>query len=95
MGILSKRPKQNKIYPLKKAMEIVSKNEGYSVVQEEDGYRIISDKTAREHIERYKDRKRQKDAFTSGLQTGYTNIPMREDENSNYRHRYGYHEEER
>ena len=95
MSFLSKKPKKNKIYPLKKAMEFVSKNEGYSVVPENGGYRIITDKAAREHIDKYKNQIRQRGEFTRSLQTGYTPNPTVYNENQNSMQRYSYHGEER
>ncbi len=95
MGILSKKPKKNKIYTLAEAMDKVKKYEGYSVVQEENGFKVIPDKAAREHIDRYKERIRQRDTFTSGLKAGYTPNPIEYNENPDYKHRYSYHEDER
>ena len=95
MGFLSKKPKKNKIYPLKKAMEFVSKNEGYSVVQEGDGFKLIPDKVAKVHIDKYRDRLKERQKFSSSLQTGYTPNPIGYNENLNHEHRYSYHEEER
>lgn len=93
MSFLSKKPKKNKLYPLKKAMKIVSENEGFSVVAENGGYRIISDKTAREGIDRYKKQIRQREAFTNSLQTGYTSNSMGYNQDSIQR--YSYYEKER
>lgn len=95
MGLFSKKPKKNKLYTLQEAMSFVSENGGYSVIQEQEGYRIIPDRVANEHIDKYKSQIRQKDVFTRRLQTGYTPTQNGNSENSNYRHRYGYHEEER
>ena len=95
MGLFSKKPKKNKLYTLQEAMSFVSENGGYSVIQEQEGYRIIPDRVANEHIDKYKSQIRQKDVFTRRLQTGYTPTQNGKSENSNYRHRYGYHEEER
>ena len=95
MGILSKKPRKNKLYSLQKAMEYVNNNEGYSVVAENGGYRIIPDSQAREHIERYKEQIRQRQGFVDRIQTGFTPTMRKERENSNYWHRYGYYEEER
>ena len=94
MGFLSKKPKKNKIYPLKKAMEFVSENEGYSVVPENGGYRIITDKVAREHIDRYKSQIRQKTDFIKSIQTGYISNPIEYNENLSHDNRYKHHEEE-
>ena len=95
MGLFSKKPKKNKLYTLQEAMSFVSENGGYSVIQEQEGYRIIPDRVANEHIDKYKSQIRQRDVFTRGLQTGYTPTQNGNSENSNYRHRYGYYEEER
>ncbi len=95
MGLFDRKPKKNKLYSLQEAMEFVSKNGGYSVIQEQEGYRVIPDNVANQHIDRYKSQMRQRDAFTRGLQTGYTPTQNGNSESSNYRHRYGYYDEER
>ena len=95
MGLFSKKPKKNKLYTLQEAMSFVSENGGYSVIQEQEGYRLIPDRVANEHIDKYKSQIRQRDVFTRGLQIGYTPTQNGNSESSNYRHRYGYHEEER
>ena len=95
LGLFNKKPKKNKLYSLQEAMNFVSENQGYSVVQEDGGYKVIPDRIANEHINRYRSQLRQRDAFTRGLQTGYAPTQNVHIESSNYRHRYGYHEEER
>ena len=95
MGLFDRKPKRNKLYSLQEAMEFVSKNGGYSVIQEQEGYRVIPDNVANQHINKYKRQMRQRDVFTRALQTGYTPTQKENIESSNYRHRYGYYDEER
>ena len=93
MGLFSKKPSKNKIYTLQKAMEFVSKNEGYSVVPENGGYRIITDKEANMHIERYKTRMRQRDSFKNEILTGFT--PNGTTQRTSYDYEYRAYDEER
>ncbi len=95
MGLFSRKPKKNKLYTLQEAMNFVSRNQGFSVIQEEGGYKVIPDSVANEHIDRYKSQIRQRSEFTRGLQAGFTPTHREQTGNSNYIHRYGYHEEER
>ena len=94
MGLFNRKPKKNKLYTLQEAMSFVSKNQGFSVIQEEGGYKVIPDSVANEYIDRYKTQ-RQRSEFTRGLQAGFTPTYREQTRNSNYRHRYGYYDEER
>ena len=96
MSFLSKKPKKNKIYTLSQAMDLVSKNEGYSVVQEGIGFKIIPDNEANKHIAGYKTKMRQRKDFQSGIFIGSSHKVKQNDFNSNYeRNSFSYRGEER
>ena len=96
MSFFSKKPKKNKIYTLAQAMELVSKNEGYSVVQEGVGFKIISDNEANKHIAGYKNKMRQRRDFQSEIFIGNDSKIRPNDFNYNYeRNSFSYHGEER
>ena len=93
MGLFSKKPKKNKMYTLQEAMSFVRKQEGYSVIPEEGGYKVVPDEIANEGIKKHKLNMSARQVFKDRISTGFT--PTRNLENSNYGHRYGYHDEER
>ena len=95
MGLFNKRPSGRKIYTLQEAMGLVKKYEGYSVIEESGGYRIIPDRVAREEIEIHKGQLSRRGEIRKSMRVGYTPSAVGPRENSNYGHRYGYHEEER
>ena len=96
MGLLNKRPNGRKIYTLQQAMELVSKNEGYSVIEENGGYRVIPDRTARIEIERHKSQLSRREEFRKNMQIGFTpNAVETKQDLATYGSRYGYYEEER
>ena len=95
MGLFIRKPKKNRLYTLQEAISFINKNQEYSAIQEEGGYKVIPDSVANEHIDRYRKQIRQRSEFTYKLQAGYNPTRRKQNENLNYLHRYGYHEEER
>ena len=57
MGFLNKKPRKNKIYSLKEAMDLVSKYPNYTTVEIPGGFRVVEENAVREHINGYKERR--------------------------------------
>lgn len=56
MGLFNKKPNKNKVYSCKEAMDFISKNPNYDVIETTGGFHIICEEEARKQINRHKQR---------------------------------------
>ena len=57
MGFLNKKPRKNKVYSLKEAMDLVSKYPNYTAVETTGGFNVVEENMVRNHIDGYKERR--------------------------------------